>query len=161
MSTTTPQMVRPSSARRVVLGDFVPVLSGLLTKAPTTLAWPAKDPGDTLDYEFDISPALVGNDKDTIATIDVKIQPSAAGDLKLTSSAADGSVAVLWLASGQVGTVYSVQVTIGTVAGRTIGRAIYLPVLALVSSTSVASALTTADGTIVSDQSGNPITVGG
>jgi len=161
MSTVTPQMTRPSSARRVVLDGFVPVISGSLTKAPTTLAWPAKDPGDVLDYEFDISPALVGNEKDTIATIDVKIQPFADGDLKLTSVAADGSVAVLWLASGQVGTVYSVQVTIGTAAGRTIGRAIYLPVLALVANTVAASALTTADGAVVSDQSGNPITVGG
>ena len=89
------------------------------------------------------------------------IQPSATGDLTLTSSAADGSVAVLWLAGGQAGTVYSVQVTIGTTAGRTIGRAIFLPVLALVSAAPPASALTTADGAAVTDQSGNAITVGG
>jgi hypothetical protein len=145
----------------VVLDGFVPVPSGSLATAPATLAWPAKDPGDVLDYEFDISPALAGNEKDTIATISVTIQPSAIGDLTLNSSAADGSVVVLWLAGGQVGTVYSVQVSIGTTAGRTIGRAIYLPVLALVSGAPPASALTTADGTAVSDQSGNAITVGG
>jgi hypothetical protein len=161
MSTVAPQVVRPSSARRVVLDGFVPVPSGSLATAPATLAWPAKDPGDVLDYEFDISPALAGNEKDTIATISVTIQPSAIGDLTLNSSAADGSVVVLWLAGGQVGTVYSVQVSMGTTAGRTIGRAIYLPVLALVSGAPPASALTTADGTAVSDQSGNAITVGG
>ena len=79
----------------------------------------------------------------------------------MTSAAADGNAAVLWLASGQAGTVYSVQVSIGTKAGRTIGRAIFLPVLALVSSAPPASALTTTDGTAVSDQSGSAITVGG
>ncbi len=160
MPTVAPQLVRPSTARRVVLDGFVPTPLGNLATAPAVLSWPAKDPGDVLDYEFDISPALVGNDRDAIATIDVTIQPSAAGGLTLTSSAADGKVAVLWLADGQAGTVYSVQVTIGTTAGRTIGRAIYLPVLALVSSAPPASALTTTAGSAVTDPSGNAITVG-
>ncbi len=161
MPTAAPQMVRPSSARRVVLDGFVPTPLGSLAPAPAALSWPAKDPGDVLDYEFDISPALAGNDKDTIATVDVTIQPSATGDLSLISSAADGNVAVLWLTSGQAGTVYSVQVTIGTAAGRTIGRAIFLPVLALVSSAPPAGALTTTAGAAVTDQAGNAITVGG
>lgn len=161
MPTVAPRVVRPSSARRVVLDGFVPTIPGSLATVPAALSWPAKDPGDVLDYEFDISPALAGNDKDTIATVDVTIQPSATGDLTLASSAADGSVAVLWLAAGLPGTVYSVQVTIGTMAGRTIGRAIYLPVLALVSSAPPASALTTTAGAAVTDQSGNAITVGG
>jgi hypothetical protein len=160
MPTVAPQVVRPSNARRVVLGGFVPTPLGSLAPVPAALSWPAKDPSDVLDYEFDISPALAGNDKDRIATIDVTIQPSEAGDLTLASSAADGAVAVLWLTSGQAGTVYSVHVTIGTTAGRTIGRAIYLPVLALVSGAPPASALTTTDGTAVTDQSGNAITVG-
>ena len=160
MPTAAPQVVRPSSARRVVLDGFVPTPLGSLASAPAALSWPAKDPGDVLDYEFDISPALAGNDKDSIATLDVTINPSATGDLTLTSSMADGKVAVLWLASGQAGTVYSVQVTIGTTAGRTIGRAIFLPVLALVSSAPPASALTTTAGSAVTDPSGNAITVG-
>ena len=161
MPTAASQLVRPSSARRVVLDGFVPVPLGSLATAPAALSWPAKDPGDVLDYEFDISPALAGNDRDRIATIDVTIQPSASGGLTLASAAADGNVAVLWLASGQAGTVYSVQISIGTAAGRTIGRAIFLPVLALVSSAPPSSALTTSSGTTVVDQSGNPILVGG
>ena len=161
MPTAAPQVVRPSSARRVVLDGFVPTPLGSLASAPAALSWPAKDPGDVLDYEFDISPALAGNDKDSIATLDVTINPSATGDLTLTSSMADGKVAVLWLASGQAGTVYSVQVTIGTTAGRTIGRAIFLPVLALVSSAPPTSALTTSDGTVVLDETGNPVLIGG
>ena len=161
MPTVAPHLVRPSCARRVVLDGFVPTPPGSLASAPAALSWPAKDPGDVLDYEFDIAPALAGNDKDSIATLDVTINPSATGDLTLTSSAADGSVAVLWLAAGQAGTVYSVQVTIGTTAGRTIGRAIFLPVLALVSSAPPASALTTSDGTVVLDETGNPVLIGG
>ena len=161
MPTAAPQLVRPSSARRVVLDGFVPTPLGSLASAPAALSWPVKDPGDVLDYEVDISPALAGNDADSIATIDVTINPSATGDVTLTSSAADGSVAVLWLAGGHAGTVYTVQVTIGTTAGRIIGRAIFLPVLALVSSPPPAGALTTADGAAVSDLSGNAITVGG
>ena len=161
MPTAASQLVRPSSARRGVLDGCVPVPLGSLATAPAALSWPAKDPGDVLDYEFDISPALAGNDRDRIATIDVTIQPSASGGLTLASAAADGNVAVLWLASGQAGTVYSVQISIGTAAGRTIGRAIFLPVLALVSSAPPSSALTTSSGTTVVDQSGNPILVGG
>lgn len=160
MPTLASQVVRPSSARRVVLDGFIPVASGSVTSAPAALWWPAKDPGDVLDYEFDISPALAGNEKDTIATIGVTIEPSAAGDLTLNSSAADGNVAVLWLASGQSGTVYSVQVSIGTAAGRTIGRAIYLPVLALLANPPPVSALTTTSGAAITDQTGNAITVG-
>lgn len=161
MPTVAPPVVRPSSARRVVLDGFVPTPVGGLASAPAALSWPAKDPGDVLDYELDIRPALAGNEKDCIATIDVAILPSATGDLTLTSSAADGGVAVLWLAGGQAGTVYSVQVTIGTKAGRTIGRAIFLPVLALVASMPPAGALTTTGGFAVSDQFGNAITIGG
>lgn len=161
MPTAAPQVVRPSSARRVVLDGFVPTPLGSLASEPAALSWPAKDPGDVLDYEFDISAALAGNDTDSIATIDVTINPSATGDLALTASAADGTVAVLWLAGGQAGTVYSVQVTTGTKAGRTIGRAIFLPVLALLSSVPPAGTLMAADGTVVSDESGNAITIGG
>ena len=113
-----------------------------------------------LDYELDVSPALAGNEQDTISTIDVTIEPSASGDLSLASSIADGKVAVLWLAGGQVGTVYSVQVAIGTAGGRTIGRAIYLPMLALMADPPAFTALTTSTGTTVVDQSGNPILVG-
>lgn len=161
MPTAAQRMTRPSSARRVALDGFVPVPRGSLAIAPAPLSWPAKDPSDVLDYEFDITLALAGDDSDSIATIDVAIQPNAAGDLTMTAAAADGCVAVLWLAGGKVGTVYSVQVSIGTVAGRTLGRAVFLPVLALASAQPPASALTTAAGTILVDQGGNPILIGG
>lgn len=161
MPTVAARVMRPSNARRVVLDGFVPVPRGSLAVAPSPLSWPAKDPDDVLDYELDISAALAGHDSDSIASIDVVIAPSGDNELTLRSSAADGAVAVLWFAGGSVGTVYSVQVTIGTAAGRTIGRAIYLPVLALVSAAAPASGLTTANGAVLTDQAGNPILIGG
>ena len=161
MPTATTRVVRPSNARRVVLDGFVPVPRGSIATAPAALSWPAKDPDDVLDYELDISPALAGHENDSITTIDVVIEPSAAGDLALTSTGGDGTVAVLWFAGGQVGTVYSVQVTLGTAAGRTIGRAIYLPVLALALAQPPASVITTDTGSLLLDQNGNPILIGG
>jgi hypothetical protein len=160
MPTIASHVIRPSNARSVVLDGFVPIPPGSLASMPAVLSWPAKDPQDVLDYEFDVSPALVGNADDRIATIDVTIQPSATGDLALISSTADGKTAVLWLTGGQVGTVYAVQITVGTTAGRVIGRTVYLPVLSLMSNTAPTSVLTTASGTTVTDQNGNAITVG-
>lgn len=162
MSTTiTPTHVwRPSFSRRVVLDGFAPVPRGTLPAIPLQLTWPAKDPSDVLDYEFDISAALIGNEGDSIATLNVMVAPNGTGDLILNSVAADGSVVVLWFAAGQAGTVYTVQITATTTIGRTIGRAILLPVQTLATSVVPASALTTDQGAIITDQNGNPILLG-
>ena len=77
-----------------------------------------KDPTDVLDYRFDIGPALVGNDGDAIATIDVTIAPADPGDLTVNSVKADGNIAVLWLSAGQTGVVYTIVMTITTLNGR-------------------------------------------
>jgi hypothetical protein len=163
MSTTTtpaPHVWRPSNARRIVLDGFLPVPRGTLPTTPPPLSWPAKDPSDVLDYEFDVTAALVGNEGDAITTVAVAITPDATGDLVLNSSAADGSRAVFWFAGGQSGTVYVVQITIVTVNGRTIGRAVLLPVLPLASAAAAATALTTDAGATITDQNGNPILTG-
>jgi len=161
-TTTTPatHVWRPSNARRIVLDGFAPVPRGTVPTAPPPLSWPAKDPSDVLDYEFDVAAALVGNEGDAIAGVNVVISPSASGDLTLNSSAADGTKAVFWFAAGQSGTVYVVQITIVTTNGRTIGRAVYLPVLPLASASATATALTTESGTTITDQNGNPILTG-
>ena len=51
--------------------------------------------------------------------LDVSIEPANPGDLTLNSATTDGPVAVLWLSGGQSGTVYTINLTIGTVNGRT------------------------------------------
>lgn len=147
----------PSSARTVVLDAFIPVPRGSTAITPPPLNWPTKDPTDVLDYKFDITPAVVGNDGDSIATLDVTIEPSNPGDLTMNSAIADGTVAVLWLAGGQTGTVYTVTLVINTVNGRTIQRSILLPVIYLSVPPVPPNALITDTGVVLTDQNGNPV----
>lgn len=156
MSTPVTHIWRPSIARRVVLDGFVPVPRGVSAN-PTVLVWPAKDPADVLDYELDITAALAGNDTDTIATVDVLTTPA---DLICTTTAADGNLVILWLSAGTAGITYSVRVTVGTSGGRSIARAIQLPVQSLAASAPPASSLTNGAGTAITDQNGNPILIG-
>jgi hypothetical protein len=157
MATPATHIWKPSSARTVVLDSYIPVPRGSTTVAPPPLNWPAKDPSDILDYRFDITPALFGNDGDGIATLDVTIEPNNPGDLSLNNATADGNIAVVWLSGGQAGTVYSVNLTIGTLNGRTINRNILLPVLSLSVSPQPPNTLVTDVGVVVIDQNGNPV----
>ena len=157
MPTPATHVWKPSNARTVVLDAFIPVPRGSTAVAPPPLNWPTKDPADVLDYQFDIAPALVGNDGDAIATLDITIEPNNPGDLTLNSAIADGSVAVLWLSGGQPGTVYTVNLVITTTNGRTISRSILLPVLYLSVSPVPPNALLTNTGVVLTDQNGNPV----
>ncbi len=157
MTTPATHVWKPSTARTVVLDSFIPVPRGAAAVAPPPLNWPTKDPTDVLDYQFDISPALVGNDGDAIATLDVTVKPNNPGDLTLHSAQADGAVAVLWFSDGQAGTVYTVTVVITTVNGRTIQRSILLPVLLLSVPAIPPNAVETSAGVVLTDQNGNPV----
>jgi hypothetical protein len=127
--------------------------------APPLLNWPAKDPGDVLDYQIDIAPALIGNEGDVISTLDVTITPGEPGDLTLAQLAADGSSVVMWLSGGQASTVYTVTVHLTTVNGRAVQRSILLPVLCLSATASPSNAIYVATGVILTDQNGNPMVV--
>jgi hypothetical protein len=131
MPTPANHVWKPSCARSVTIDGFVPVPRGSNAAAPPLLNWPTKDPGDTLDYEADISPALVGNEGDSIATIDVAVFPNNPGDLSVNNATADGTRCVFWLAGGQSGTIYTVTIIVGTASGRTIQRSVLVPVLFL------------------------------
>ena len=157
MPTTATHVWKPSCARTITLDAFVPVPRGTTAQPPALLSWPLKDPGDLLDYQFDIAPALIGNDGDAIATLDIAISPANPGDLALNSAMADGSRAVLWLSAGQAGVTYTVTLTVGTQAGRSLARSVLLPVAALaVQAASTGDVLTDSGATLV-DQNGNPI----
>ena len=172
MATNASHLYKPSAARMLVLDGFVPGPRGggganPLSAIPLPF-WPAKDPADVLDYQFDIAPALSGNDGDAIATLDVGINPSNPGDLALVSAAADGARAVLWLGGGAAGTIYSITIVIGTQAGRTLARSVLLPVLALSTATGLVGigtggtcggtgALTDDSGGLLVDEAGNPL----
>jgi hypothetical protein len=151
----------------VTLDGFLPVPRGAALPAPVPLTWPPKDPSDVLDYEIDATQALLGNDGDVITSVSVLIEPP--DELLPGQVFADGPVAVMWFSNGLAGTTYVVQVTLGTAAGRVIGRAVLLPVQSLATApaqpatpgASAAAALSTQAGVVVTDQNGNPILVAG
>jgi hypothetical protein len=141
----------------VVIDSFIAVARGTAPSAPAPLNWPAKDPGDILDYILEIAPAIVGNDGDGIATLDLSVAPSSQGDLVVQSSAVDGSRIVLWLSGGQAGTVYTITFNITTINGRTLIRSVLLPVLLLSVPLVPLTALVTSGGLPLTDQNGNPV----
>ena len=157
MGTPATHIQKPSTARTVVLDAFIPVPRGSAAVTSPPLNWPTKDPSDVLDYRFNISPALIGNEGDSISTLDVFITPDNPGDLALNEAQADGSYAVLWLSGGQAGIVYTVTILITTTNGRTLQRSILLPVLELSAPAVSTSAIDISAGTALTDQNGNPI----
>jgi hypothetical protein len=109
-----------------------------------------------LDYQIEFLPAVIGNDADSIATLDVSLAPNSPGDLAVVSSGADGTRAILWISGGQGGTVYVVTVLVTTTNGRTLQRSILLPVLSLSSPPIPILAIQTSTGLVLTDQNGSP-----
>src|ERR1700685_2136604 len=107
MVTLVSHIWKPSKTRTITIDSFVPVPRGTTATAPTLLSWPSKDPGDILDYQLDIEPALIGNEGDTIESVDVDVAPCQPGDLSTDNITADGYRIVIWFSSGQAGTTYS------------------------------------------------------
>ena len=157
---TPVQFVWQASTSRVVIPDgFGPYPRGTWQTLPCPLSWPAKDPGDTLDYVIDLSRALAGDTGDAIATLDVAISPNNTGDLQLAFSRADGDRAILWLAAGNAGTTYAVTAVIGTNSGRMLSRTISLQVITLATPEPFGNDITDQTGAALTDQFGNPLTV--
>lgn len=157
MSGQTNYIWKPSGARVVAIDSFVPVPRGANAVAPAPLSWPIKDPRDVLDYQLDISQAVLGNQGDIIANIAVSTTPSAPGDLIVRSVSVDGASAVLWLSGGQAGTVYTVTLLISTVNQRVLQRSVLLPVLDLSAPAVPMNAILTSAGVVLTDQNGNPV----
>ncbi len=148
---------RPSTARVVVLDSFVAVPRGTVASSMPSLAWPSKDPADVLDYILDFSPAFYGNDGDGIADIDVLINPADPGDLALKRASADGTSVVLWLSDGQIGTKYTVTVSVVANSGRSLSRSVQLSVVALTDPVVSLGAIQTESGETLTDQNSNPV----
>lgn len=147
-----------SSARLIEIEGFIPTPRGMFLLPPQPLMWPEKDPGDTLDYTFEIAPALSGNPGDTIASLGVTISPNNPGDLTLMSASADGTRAILWLTGGQPNVNYTVTINIATACGRALARSIALPVMPLASVPAPLDAITTPNGAPITAPSGVPLT---
>jgi hypothetical protein len=157
MATLVSHVWKPSKTRTMTIDSFVPVPRGSTAAAPTLLSWPSKDPGDILDYQLDIEPALVGNEGDTINSVDIDVSPNQPGDLSLDNIAADGYKIVVWLSAGQAGVTYNVTVKAALASGRTLQRTILLPVVALSSLSAPENAIETTAQDPLTDQNGNPI----
>lgn len=78
-----------------------------------SLAWPTKDPGETLDYAINWATVLAG---DTINTSTFAISDPS---LTTTAHTNTSTVATIWLATGTLGSTYKVTNTIVTAGGRT------------------------------------------
>jgi hypothetical protein len=141
----------------VYIDGCVPLARASAQQAVPPPQWPVKDPADVLDYQVDISAAMVGNPGDSIASADIAIVPSLPGDLQLNSIAIDGQRVLLWLANGQSGTLYEVTVTMVTINGRVLQRGILLPVQAMSNQDAPPGALQIGTGAPLLDQNGNPI----
>lgn len=159
MATLANHSWKPSASRLLAITGFErrPRGASPLPAAGTVTAWPPKDPADLLDYGYDISPALLGDEGDGIATLDVTITPGLAGDLTLTASSVDGQMAILWFGAGASGTTYAVTLGITTIAGRAFQRTVYLPCLDLSVLPPLGSELVTETGAPILDHGGNPI----
>ncbi len=159
MATPAQYAFQPSTARVVVVDGGGPFPRGTWQTIPDPLTWPVKDPSDTLDYSVDFSRVLAGDCGDGIATLDVAISPSNPGDLLLTRSQAEGTLAILWLSSGTTGSTYAVTVVAGTNSGRVIARTIGLSVLTLSTPSPFGVDITDQTGAPLIDQLGNPLTI--
>ena len=157
MPTIVSHIWKPSPSRVIEIDSFVPVPRGSTATAPSPLSWAPKDPGDVLDYQLSLEPALAGNPGDTIETVDVSVNPSQAGDLSVDNVSADGHRIVLWMSSGQANVTYTVTILSTLASGRTIQRSLLLPVLALSTPPVSANAIQTDTGDALDDQDGDPL----
>ncbi len=150
---------KPSESRLVTIDSFVPVPRGGSLTPTLPLNWAAKDPSDVLDYQVDISPALLGDEGDAIAMLDVSVSPNGPGDLLITSSLADGSRVVIWVSGGHAGTVYTVTIDVATSSGRRLQRAVLLPVVSMADPTSITGVIEVSSGVTLTDHNGNPLLI--
>jgi hypothetical protein len=110
-----------------------------------------------LDYQLDIEPALIGNEGDSIESVDIDVVPNQPGDLSTDNVTADGYRIVIWLSNGQAGTTYNVTVLVTMASGRMLQRTILLPVVAMSMPSVPANAIQTTLQDPLTDQDGNPI----
>jgi hypothetical protein len=148
---------KPSSSRIITIDSFTAVPRGTVPATPTPLSWPAKDPGDILDYQLDIEPALVGNEGDTISDVDVDVSPSQPGDLTVDNITADGYKIIFWLSGGQASVTYNVTIRAALASGRTLQRTLLVPVVCMSSWSAPANSIQTTTGDPLTDENGNPI----
>lgn len=159
MALTAVHAWKPSSSRSVVIDTFVPVPRGGSVSTPPLLNWAPKDPRDVLDYQVDISPALVGDENDVIASVDAVSSPNGPDDLAITSVLADGPRVIVWVSGGMAGRVYNVRLEIAMTSGRRVQRGILLPVVEMANGGQNVAIIEVSSGIQLTDDNGNPVLV--
>lgn len=97
---------------------------GLTAPPNSILSWQVKNPGDILDYTFDIS-GWLGEDGSTISTASVS---SASGiTVALLTPWTSGLISVQ-ISGGTAGVTYAVTFSIALSSGETLVRTVYSPV---------------------------------
>lgn len=84
---------------------------------PQQLCWPMAEPGESLDYTLNMTPALE-DVADSIASATIATAPSGAGEMSVAALVRDDSVLTATLASGMPGRTYQARFHIVTTAGR-------------------------------------------
>jgi hypothetical protein len=157
MTTMVSHIWKPSPSRIIAIDGFVPVPRGSSASTPPPLSWAPKDPGDVLDYQLNLQPALIGNEGDTIESVDVGVDPSQAGDLSVDSVSADGYRIIFWVSGGQANVTYTVTVRSNMASGRVIQRSVLLPVVPLSVPTTLPNSIQTETQISLNDQNGDPL----
>jgi len=113
-----------SSARTI---RVLPTASGALL-CSLAQRWPAKDPGDVLDYSVDLSAWLADAAGDSFATITVTPEATTPGDLAILMLSANNNSGLItcWLGYGIEYDDYTMDITVLTVGGRTLDFSISL-----------------------------------
>jgi hypothetical protein len=82
--------------------------------------WPSKLPADVLDYTLDISDFLADAADDPVVSVTAVPLAVQAGDVAVTNLAIEGALLTHWLAGGQQRVDYTIEVSVATLAGRTL-----------------------------------------
>jgi hypothetical protein len=114
--------------------------------------WPAKRVGDELDYSINFGP-LIDDPTDSIQTVDSVATSDAA--LSTHGAVIAGNLLTIWLAGGQAGVIYTVDVKVITALSRKIEAQVQITVLTGTGTSSASgSSLLGSDGETILSRDG-------
>jgi hypothetical protein len=156
----------PSGLRTVALGTYLGLAPRGRQPTPAPLRWPNKGAGETLDFSIDASVLLMDAGGDTINLVSPPaILPNDYGGLSPVSQSFSGGVVTFWFNQGITGEDYTVTATIVLASGRVLSPVVRLYVSAAPSALPVCAPgaetsnyFVTADGDLLTDAGGNPLT---
>lgn len=111
----------PATSRTLLLPEYNGATLGL----SWPLIWPAKDPGETVDYSLNIG-GWLQEIQDTVATLNVSWSPN---DLSVLTASARNGILTVVVSGGVAYQTYEVTFTVtSTLYNETLTRTVQLPV---------------------------------